>query len=155
MTDNEQVWEGRFQKVSDKFTAHPIWQSIKYLLLLVLIGTLFTIGGFVFHWFGTAAHVISPENVKQQYALAFQDYNSLKATAVNVCGVVSAEKLLTPGSDAWNQRESQRLAYEQNYARIKAQYEARMSDIFQAKKVKPAELPFTAPTLQAMEDQVC
>lgn len=151
----EDVWESRADKLASSITYHPFrWVAwvVGFIVVASIIGG---IGHFALGWWSTAVKVVSPENVTAQYRLAFQDYNALEAAAQNACIVRDALNGLEPGSDAYNQRQSQLLAIQSNYNRIKSEYEARMQNIFEANKVKPAQLPFEAPSEEGMEGQVC
>lgn len=147
MGSNDEIWEDRADRVGGSFTRHPIVWIVAVLVLLGIVG-------FIVSWIGAAAEVVSPDNVRQQYALAYQDYNALQATAQNACVIRDAVKNAT-SDDEKTQRESQLLAVQTNYNNIASQYEARMQNIFQAKKVKPTDLPFQAPTESEMESQLC
>jgi hypothetical protein len=114
------------------------------IIVLFFVGIILL--GFAFGWIGTGADIVSPANVKKQWAEAYRNDTALKASALNVCG---AEKLVAGAtSDAERiARQSQLSAYEQNYARIASDYDAAVSNAFEAKFVKPGDLPIQAPTL--------
>jgi hypothetical protein len=126
---------------------NPILKWLGFGLILLAI---FGIVAFGLGWIGAGAQVVSPDNVRQQYAKAYDDYNALKALAGNVCDMQKAEAKASPGSTEQTQRTSQRLAYEQQYRNVKAQYDARYADIFRAQKVGPPDLPKEAPTVEQM-----
>lgn len=151
----EQKWADRGQAEASSFTEHPGWFVAKAIAVLIAISFVFGVIGFAAGWFHTAVKVVSPANVTRQYQLAFEDWNSLQATAGNACVVRNQLATETQGTDAYNQLTEQEIALVANYNRIKSEYEARMQNIFQANKVKPAQLPFEAPTEAAMEGQVC
>jgi hypothetical protein len=119
--------------------------------ILILVVVVLTALGLLFGWIGGGASVVSVDNVKAQYQFAYQDLNSLKATAANACGEREALADPTLGADEKTARRSQLIAYEQNYERIKAEYDARVQNVFQAKLVKPADVPLMAPTLHDAE----
>lgn len=105
-------------------------------------------------WLFAPLDVTSVENVRKQWAFAYQFDESLQATAKQVCSVERAVKE-AKGDEERMQRQSQALAFEQNYARIEAEYNAKLRDAFQAKYVKPSDVPNKAPTLDEMRPRVC
>jgi preprotein translocase subunit SecF len=122
--------------------------------LIVVLAILFGILGLGFGWFNAGKDVISAENVKQQYALAYQDYESLKATAENVC---DAENLAAKpaNADVKSQHEQHVQAYVQNYRRVAAEYNAAYQNVFAAKNVGPSDLPRNAPSLAEAKKNYC
>lgn len=127
-------------------------RSSPWMLALKIFGALFavsivlSIGGFAFGWFKAGTDIISPQNVKAQWQFAYDYSESLNAVGGNWCTAKQAEDAET-NPDAKLQRQTQRIAQEQNYNRIKAEYDARLADAFRAKWVKPADVPTRAPTL--------
>lgn len=105
-------------------------------------------------WLFAPLDVTSVENVRKQWAFVYQFDESLQATAKQVCSAERAAKE-TKGDEERIQRQSQALAFEQNYARIEAEYNAKLRDAFQAKYVKPSDVPSKAPTLDEIKPQVC
>lgn len=147
-----EAWQRRGDTAYVRFTRHPI----AWVLAVVVFATVVTVViGFALSWFNAGKEIVSPKNVKAQYALTFDDWHSLQATATNVCSVERAEKNLDPTSDAFTQRENQRLGFEANYTRIAAEYNAHMADLFRAKIVKPRNLPRTAPSLTEAVAAAC
>lgn len=137
------------------------WTLPRALLLggvsALLIGGLIIVLAFALGWFNAAKDVVSPQNVKTQFALAYQDYASLEATAGNVCDAENnlADAKKSGDQNTINQRTDQLTVYKQNYRRIAAQYKARYQDAFQAKHVGPDDLPKVAPSLTTMKGNVC
>jgi hypothetical protein len=86
------------------------------------------------------------ENVRAQFADGYRNFESMKASASNVCSAKRAlDAASTPEERA--QRNTQLAAQEQNYNRIAAQYDAAMQNVFAGKLVAPGDLPDKAPTL--------
>ena len=110
--------------------------------------------GWALGWLVTPFGVSSAANAQQQFGFAYQSYESLKASAQNVC---VAEKAVTDAesSEERIQRQSQLQVLETNYNRIAAAYNAKMADAFQAKYVRPNDLPAEAPTMGQMRLKVC
>ncbi len=106
-------------------------------------------------WFSTGAQVISPENVRTQYAAAYDDQNALKGIAQNICTSEKARDTEIKGTEAYTQRSSQVLAQEQNYQRVSTHYNAYVSDPLRAKLVRPGDLPAVSPTESEMKLIVC
>jgi hypothetical protein len=110
--------------------------------------------GWVIRWASVPGQIHSPENVRQQWAFAYDYEESLKSTARQVCAAERAvEAAQLPDERA--QRRTQVTAQEQNYFRIQAQYDARLRDAFRAKQVAPSDVSRRAPELDAMKTQVC
>ncbi|MFA5185624.1 MAG: hypothetical protein WC551_03995 [Patescibacteria group bacterium] len=105
-------------------------------------------------WGAVPVQVASAENVQKQFAFAYQYDESLQAVARQVC---SAEKGVAESSSdvERTQRRSQALAFEQNYARIEAEFNAKLRNAFEAKYVAPSDVPKRAPTLTEMKVKVC
>jgi hypothetical protein len=115
---------------------------------ILVLGLVFGVLGFVLGWYRADTDVVSPQNVKAQYQDAYTNFEALKATAGDVCSALAAIDAETD-PDARSQRVSEELAYEQNYRRIAADYDAAYDNVFQAEHVGPADLPHTAPGLDA------
>jgi hypothetical protein len=131
----------------DPVVARALWGSgVRWfaagLAVLVVLG----LTGLALGWFTAATDVVSPENVKAQYQDTYGNYEALKATAGDICAAKAAVAAETD-PDTRSQRVSQELAYEANYRRIAAAYDAAYDDAFRAKHVGPADLPHTAPDL--------
>lgn len=105
-------------------------------------------------WVAVPFQVTSPENVRKQWTFAYQYEESLKASAAQYCSARSAVETAT-GESEKVQRRSQMLAIEQNYARIQAEYDARLRNAFEAHLVKPSDVPLRAPALIEMTEQIC
>ncbi|WP_236791051.1 hypothetical protein [Amycolatopsis sp. GM8] len=122
---------------------------------VVAVAVLVTVLGLALGWFKAATDVVSPENVKAQYHDAYTNYEALRATAGNVCSAEAAVAA-EPDPSARSQRVSQVQAYQQNYRRIAANYDAAYDDAFRAKHVGPGDLPAKAPDLEsALRDAGC
>lgn len=120
-------------------------------------GIILSVGAFAFDWFQAGQEIVSPDNVREQYRFAYDYINDMEAGAQQACTyeqAVEESKADGASSSIVEQRRSQLLAVEQNYARIKADYDARMDDLFRAKIVAPSDVPKEAPTLQEMQQQL-
>jgi len=102
--------------------------------------------GFFAGWFQAGVEVVSPANVKEQWAFAYSYDRSLSALAGTWCSAKTAEAAETD-PDYRSQRITQRLAYENQYRSVEAQYDAALANAFKAKLVKPSDVPTVAPTL--------
>ncbi len=124
--------------------------------IFFIVGLALTAGviGWVLNWASVPGKIASSENVRKQWAFAYEYEESLKSAARQVC---SAEKAAEAAQlpDERTQRRSQVLALEQNYSRIQAEYDARLRDAFQAKLVAPEDVPKRASELSTMKSQVC
>lgn len=134
----------------------PFWKPVVawgalVAVVVVVIGVL----AFACSWAGAGAKVISPANVTKQYAQAYSRWEALKATTCNVAG---EQKLVDNATDPTIkvQYQQQLSAYQQNYVRVAADYDAAYDNAFAAKHVGPSDIPKQAPTLsQALETAAC
>jgi hypothetical protein len=124
---------------------------IAALLLLSAIGAGI---GYVGGWFNQGARIINPENIHQTWNFAYEYRQSMDATAANVCGERKALEASNSPEEK-TARNSQILAYSQNYARIEAQYDAKFRNLLEGKLIKPNDLEYPAPTLEQDILQVC
>lgn len=127
----------------------PLGVAWRVLLAIIVLGVLGTVLSFAFGWFNAGVEVISPANVKAQFSHAYEDYESLKATAGNVCGAQQAV-VDEPDPSIKSQRRTQLIAYQQTYRRIQADYDAAYDNAFKAKHVGPRDLPHDSPSLDEM-----
>jgi uncharacterized iron-regulated membrane protein len=111
----------------------------------VIGGILALLAIFVLAWILFLGSIFGPGNVSAQWQFAYDNNKALAATAGNVCQA-RKDEAAAPAVDK-SQRTSQRIAYEQNYRRIEADYDAALANAFKAKLVKPSDVPTTAPTL--------
>lgn len=116
--------------------------GIGLAVLLVLCGA-----GFVFRWLRTASDVVGPENVTKQWEFAYTYDRSLTAIANNWC-TARTDELAETNTEVRPQLRAQRTAHEQNFNRVKAEYDAALANAFKAKLVKPPDVPTEAPTLK-------
>jgi hypothetical protein len=129
-------------------------RTFGYIMLGVfVIGTL-SLTGFALGWVGQPFRIFSPENVREQWRFAYDFNESLTASGRQTCSAESALKSAESEQER-TARRSQLLAYEQNYARIEAAYNARLRNAFEAGWVKPSDVPRTAPTLEQTMVDVC
>ena len=122
---------------------------------LVIIAAIFFLMAFswAMGWVSVPFQVTSAQNVQDQWKFAYTFDESLQAAARQVCSTESAIKAADNTNEA-SQRRSQLLAIEQNYARIEGQYNARLRNAFEAKLVRPGDVPAQAPTLDEMRQRV-
>lgn len=105
-------------------------------------------------WISMPFQKVSTENVQQQWAFAYQYDESLRAVARQVCSAEKAMNASTTPEEAI-QRRSQVMAYEQNYARVQAEYDAKLRNAFEAKYIRPNDVPPRAPDLSVAKLMVC
>jgi hypothetical protein len=130
------------------------WVLIAVAVVFAL-GLVFVIADFAFGWAALPFQVHGVANVREQYRKGYDYDGAMKSAAAQYCTAATAAA--QPGMDpsVKAQRDSQRIAQEGNYARIKGEYDAFMADPIRAKNVKPDDLPATAPTLQQRATTVC
>lgn len=124
--------------------------ALKAVLGLLAVVAVLAVGlialGLGLGWFKAGTDVISADNVKTQYEFGYTYDRSMTALAGTWCSARQAEDAET-NADNKSQRTTQRLAYENQYRSVQAQYDAAMANAFKAKHVKPADLPLVAPSL--------
>lgn len=128
-------------------TAAKIILGVVGFIVLFVVGTLLAIG---LGWFSGEANLRSFNHVKATYQEAFDDTAAMDANARQACRI---QPLVA--ADASGQRQSQLLAIENNYDRVKGEYEAYMRDHFRGGVIRPRQLPMPYPTLAEREAQVC
>lgn len=135
-------------------THHTLRWCLWIIVVMLLLAVGFGVGNWLYRWAATPGQVFSPENVRKQWDFAYQYRESLNAVAQQICG---AERMLAKATSEVEatQRRSQQMAYEQNYAKIAAEYNARMRNAFQAGLVAPSDVPKQAPDLLTIKLQVC
>jgi hypothetical protein len=152
----EDFWDRRVES----FDRHPGWTTFRWLLGAVLLVLLLMVVlmpfGWGFAWLKTARDVAGPDNTRDQAFALRDDYRSLEATAGNVCDVGRS------GSSSKNDPtlvEHPDFAYRAQYRRIKADYDRRMDNAFEAGWVRHYpflnDLPREAPTLSEMTARAC
>lgn len=146
--------DDRYQSEEDRFAAHPIGSSIRWgvalIVIVIVLGFVFTIGHFALGWFNKAAEVAGPQNVSAQYQAVIGDWNAMQAEAANYCSVKDEKS--PPGTII---AEGPSFAYAAKYRQTAIDFNTRQQDIFEAKAVGPSGYPQTAPTLDEMTAQVC
>lgn len=120
--------------------------GLKLLGVFVAVGVILMVVGLGLGWFRAGTDIISPENVKKQWQFAY-DYNaSLEGLSSQWCTLTKAENAETT-PEFKVQRTNQRIAVEQQYDRVRAEYNGRLADAFRAGLVKPPDVPEVALTL--------
>jgi len=128
--------------------------SARWVLFIVGILIFLGVVGWVVRWASVPGQVISPENVRAQWAWAYDTEEAMTAAAVQYCAAVVA--LDASGTEfAREQRQTQATFLAQNYARIAAEYNGRMRDAFRAGLVAPPDVKQRAIPLEDMVLQVC
>lgn len=131
------------------------WKNFfKFLAIALIVIVVLSVAGFALGWITLPIEKGSASNVQEQFRVGYETYESLQATAQSVC---TAEKAYNAETDPnlKSQRQSQMLAYETNYNRLSADYDAWSRNIFEGGIVRPADLPARAPKLSEMKTQVC
>lgn len=119
---------------------------IGLIIIIVLIGV-------AAGWFAGEASLRSFPHVKETYRQAYDDVNSMDANARQACRVEKASEAAPEATKI--QRETQLLAIENNYDRVKGEYEAYMNDHFRGKIIHPRDLPLPFPALENRMPEVC
>jgi uncharacterized protein YacL len=143
LEQSTQRWGNWFQRRS---VTGLVFASIGLIIALVIF---FTILGWALNWFGAGVAIVSPTNVKAQFALAYDDYEALQKLNDTLC---ISKQAIAQAVDAntKTQRQTQLLAYEAQYNRVAAEYQARYDDAFRAALVGPKDLPKTIPPVSTV-----
>ena len=147
MRDSHELNDFRPDRNVTRFTASWVLWVVGFVVVLGILG-------WVIRWASVPGQVISPENVRKQWAFAYQYDESLQAAARQVCATEKATNIATDPQEK-TQRRSQQLDLENNYARIEAEFNARLRNAFEAKLVAPNDVPSAALDLSAMKARVC
>lgn len=145
----------RLQREADRFGERPARTTMRWglvatgvvVVLVIVIGA----ASFGLGWIGAGKDVVSPTNVKAQYAAVIEGFEAMQAAAANACQARTAAR--EDGDPTLV--ESPALAYEAQYRRIAVDYNRRQANIFEAKAVGPKGYPREAPSLAAMQAEVC
>ena len=124
---------------------------------VIILAAILVLVGIGFGWFSGEANLRSFDHVKATYREAFDDVNSMDANARQACTFTQAVKDATAAGDTSTatQRQTQLLAVENNYDRIKGEYEAYMNDHFRGNVIRPKQLPLPYPTIQERMAVLC
>jgi hypothetical protein len=124
--------------------------------IFVLIGAIFlalslflAVTGLLGGWIGAGKDIVSPTNVKEQHRAVIEEYEALRAAAVNACNAANAADI-----DA-TLVEDPAFAYKAQYERISISYNRRQKNLFEADLVGPRGYPDEAPPLRAMQARFC
>lgn len=157
MSQSDDRWGERAERTYDEFTAHPWRKAFKWIAIfavaLILIGGATGVAGWIGGWWNKAAEVTGAQNTDNQFTALYGDMESMRATAGNAC----AAKESTGGANSPTFLEDPSFSYTAKYRSIEADYNRRFENFFEAGGliVKPNDLPRRAPTLGAMQAQVC
>jgi len=143
------MWNDLPERASGWTIKKTLWTTAGVLLAAAIIIPILGLG---FGWFNSTLQVVSPQNVREQYSTAYGDWEGMKGTANNVCAfrTVVAEA----PADVRDQRITALIAYQQNYTRLAADYDAAYDNAFRAKHVGPTDIPNKAPSLADMLQQL-
>jgi hypothetical protein len=122
--------------------------------LLAVAFTPLTLG---FGWVSGEANLRSFGKASQNYAEAYSDARAMDANATQACRLKDAVAQAKSAGDqnAVNQRESQLLAIENNYDRVRGEYDAYMQNHFQGGVIHPKRLPIPYWTLSQRQKALC
>lgn len=155
-------WEDRIDREADRFAQHP-WRSafrwwMALLAVIVVVAVTWGIVSWVGSWGGTAKRLTGPAHSEQQVTAVLNDWTSMQAAAANVCQVRDSQRDRRDPTIV----ERPEFAYAAQYRQIKADYDRRMANFFEAAVTRhlpiPAGLrgyPREAPSLPEMERSVC
>lgn len=123
------------------------------VVMFVLIAIAAIVIVWVLSWILVPVQMTSPGNVMKQWAFAYGYDEALQNAARKVCAAQRAVE--GTSGDVQTQRQSQEIALEMNYSSIEAKYNAALRNAFEAKYIRPSDVPSHAPTLDEMRPRVC
>jgi hypothetical protein len=155
-------WGERGDREAVRFERRPWrtagWWFATALVIVLVLGAGFGLVAWISDWGGEAARITNPDNVREQNTAILDAWESLQATAGNVCSVRNAVR----GDASPTLVEDPAFAFEATYRRIKATYDRRMSNLFEARAVRdlplPSDLdglPRRAPILEGVLRRTC
>lgn len=113
---------------------------------IIILFALFT--AFIAGWCAVPFKVFSADNVQDQWQFAYTYDESLSAIARQGCAVERLELEAATETER-SQRRTQLLAIQQNYARVAGEYNARLRNAFEARLVRPPDVPEIAPSYES------
>lgn len=128
--------------------------AIVGVFLLLVVTTPLTIG---FGWFSGEAHLRAFPHVAQTYQVAFDDAKGMDANVRQFCQLHAAAAAARSAGEAStaSQRDSQAIAVQLNYDRLKGEYDAYMQDHFRGGVIHPRQLPMPYPDFEARQKTLC
>lgn len=129
-----------------KTTGFTMGWLIWLILVLAAIGLIAGTVNFATSWLSQPAKIYGVENVREQWKFAYTYNQSLGAIQDQFC---TADRAVADSADnvERSQRVTQRIAIENNYARVAAQYDAALQNAFEGGLVRPSDVPETAAAL--------
>lgn len=159
---SDKRWEDRAERAYSEFSERPVRTGLKWWVIVVaVVLALSAIGGIVGYvgsWGSEAKRVVGVENVKEQNTQIIAGWEAMTAAAQNACNVKDSKS----ASGDPTLIEDPAVAYKATYRRVRADYNRRMANLYEAQAVRKLPLPSNlknypevAPTLEAMQAQVC
>lgn len=163
MSRSDDMWGDRYERSSQSAAAHPFAFVVKAMLVLAVLilvgGVIFGAASWIGGWGSEAARVTGAQNTREQTTAVLDDEQAMIAAAGNACDAKSSSS--NDGTDP-TLVEKPDFAYRAQYRRIKADYDRRMNNLFEAAFTRHIPLPDTlhglpryAPSLREREAQVC
>lgn len=151
-------WERRFDEKTESAWNHPVKAFFAVVGVVLAVAAVFAVIGLAAGWFSGTANLASFEHSKTQTTAVLDDWTRMEATAGNVCGITEGAR----SDDDPTLVEDPSFAYSATYRSIKADYDRRMNNLFEAAVTRQLPLPAAirgypkiAPTLKEMQAQVC
>lgn len=143
----------RFQRGPRRYVAKRSLQVLGVALVLALVGGAI---GWAGGWFSGAKEVVSFDNSKAQAIAVRGAWTGMQQAAENAC---DTEDAAAGGEGDPTLVERPDFAYRASYRRLAADYDRRMSNPFEASKIRRlagiSSLPDVAPSLAEMQSEVC
>lgn len=158
----DRKWEDRADRAYSDFTDRPGRTSAKWIAIAITVAVVIAVVGgvigFVGDWGSEAKRVASPENVREQNTAIIEAWQGMEAAAANACNAKDSAK---ENGDP-TLVEDPALAYKATYRRLRADYNRRMANLYEAQAVRNLPLPSNlrsypkrAPSLEATQAEVC
>lgn len=158
MDRRDKKWEGRADNFYTEATDHPISLTIKVVIGIILLSIVLGVVGCAGGWFSGTKELVTFQHTKEQTTIVLLDWTQMQAAACNALGAQDAKH----SSDDPSLLEDPSLSYKAIYRNIKADYDRRMSNFFEARETRHipipgniGQLPQIAPSLTEAEAQFC
>lgn len=166
----DEEWERRADREYDRFTDRPVHTGLAWwvklciglVVLALSAGLIFGCGSLIGAWGGEARKQAGPDFQRDQVTAVLDDEEGMVALTGNVCEIDQAGPQGSNPNDPQIVGGDPRFQYTSKYRALKADYDRRMENFFEASNIRhvplPGELsklPKRAPTLEEREHDLC
>jgi hypothetical protein len=142
---NREIWEERADRAADRaakagnsFTRHPVLWSIGVVLVFAAFSFVLTLGHDSRQYVHEAHKNVQLPHVKEETNAILALQEDMRQAAANACNAKDA----AGDVDSPTFVEDPAMAYKANYRRLKAEYDRRMENFFEAALSRKVPLPY-------------